>query len=167
VRVIAATHRDLQAEIDEGRFRSDLFYRIQVARIGLPALRDRPQDIPALASYFLRECRATMEKPVRGIAEEAIEVLVAYPWPGNVRELRSAIEYAMIGTREEWIRTTDLPPEIPRRARAGQPALPADTEAFQIRHALERARGSRTEAARLLGVSRSTLYRRMRTLQID
>jgi len=166
VRVIAATHRDLQSEIEEGRFRSDLFYRIQVARIGLPALRERAQDIPALASYFLRECRATMEKPVRGIAEEVVEVLVSYAWPGNVRELKSAIEYAMIGCNEEWIRIADLPPEIPPRARVGQPALAPDTEVSQIRNALERAGGSRTEAARVLGVSRSTLYRRMRTLQI-
>jgi DNA-binding NtrC family response regulator len=166
VRVIVATHRDLQVEIEAGRFRSDLFFRIQVARIGLPALRDRTGDIPALASYFLRECRVSMEKPVRGLAEEAIGVLVAYPWPGNVRELKSAIEYAMIGCKSEWIGVEDLPPEIPRRARAGLPALPRETEEVQIRQALDRASGSRTEAARLLGVSRSTLYRRMRLLQI-
>ncbi|PON19401.1 hypothetical protein C2W62_02810 [Candidatus Entotheonella serta] len=111
VRILAATHRNLQEEVEKGTFRADLLYRIRVARIHLPTLRERRQDIPLLTSTFLTKCRAEIDKAVDEVSHEAMRYLLDYAWPGNVRELRSAIEYAVIRCRGAVIPADDLPPE--------------------------------------------------------
>jgi len=112
VRVLAATHRDLAAEVDAGRFRADLLYRIRVARVTLPPLAERRADIPLLAETFLAKARALTGKDVRGFSPESLRALVAAPWPGNVRELMSAVEFAVIRARGAVIEPEDLPPEV-------------------------------------------------------
>jgi DNA-binding NtrC family response regulator len=193
VRILAATHRDLVVEVEEGRFRQDLLYRLRIARIDLPPVRQRREDIPLLVASFLRECRATTGKEVEDISQEAMGALLAYHWPGNVRELKSAVEYAVMRAAQDIIQPRDLPPEIvakqhPAYQREDVPAsgptmfdivdtavpdggvgLPpfGGDEKQQLLAALRSARGNRTAAARLLGVSRATFYRRLSTLGID
>lgn len=162
VRVLVATHRDLSKEVEQGRFRADLLYRVRVARVRLPPLRERREDIPLLAKRFLSELRAETGKPLSGVSSDAMRVLTGYAWPGNVRELRSALEFAVIRARGEKVEPHDLPPELD--------ALPADAEAAERRRyedALERAGGNRTRAAEQLGVSRATLYRRLTQLGLE
>ncbi|MCB1021547.1 MAG: sigma 54-interacting transcriptional regulator [Acidobacteria bacterium] len=161
-RVVVATHRDLAAEVREGRFRADLLYRIRVGRIHLPALRERREDIPLLAKRFLADLRAEIGKPVAGVSTEAMRTLTGYPWPGNVRELRSALEYAVIRARSERIQPEDLPPELDP-----PPADQEEAERRRYEDALDRADGNRTRAAELLGVSRATFYRRLSQLGLD
>ena len=112
VRVIAATSRDLEREIREGRFREDLFYRLNVVRLEVPPLRDRRQDIPLLVDHFLSRFRENLGKNVRGVSDEALDLLVHYRWPGNVRELENMIERAMILTDGDTIETSGLPPTV-------------------------------------------------------
>ena len=162
VRVVVATHRDLNAEVREGRFRADLLYRIRVGRIRLPPLRERREDIPLLAKRFLADLRAEIGKPVSAFSNEAMRALTAYPWPGNVRELRSAIEFAVIRARSERIQPDDLPPELNE-----SPAGSEEAERRRYEDALECAGGNRTRAAELLGVSRATFYRRLAQLGLD
>jgi PAS domain S-box-containing protein len=169
VRILAATHRNLSEEAANGRFRSDLFYRIRVARISLPALRARREDIPVLAASFLPQFSAASAKRVSEISQEALTLLVDYHWPGNVREFRSAIEFAVIRCAGSVIRADDLPPEIFEpaefdRAIATDPLMDEKSRFLQ---ALERSRGNRALAARLLGISRATLYRRLADLKIN
>jgi transcriptional regulator with PAS, ATPase and Fis domain len=171
VRVLAATHHTLSEDVVRGTFRTDLFYRIRVARIQLPSLRDRRDDIPLLASAFLGQIRAAMGKGVDQISPEALRLLLAYAWPGNVRELKNAIEFAAISCKGQRINAPDLPPEISR----SQPNAPASTlvphsghdKRAQLLHALNQASGNRSEAAKLLGMSRATLYRRLANYGID
>ena len=167
VRILAATHRNLQEEVDKGAFRADLLYRIRVARIDLPRLRDRRQDIPLLTSAFLARCRAEMGKPVEEVSHEAMRRLLDYTWPGNVRELKSAIEFAVIRCQGAVIMAEDLPPEL---CDVSGPKFdlqdgPYD-EKQRLLAALEQAGGNRTAAARLLGMSRATFYRRLSSLGI-
>jgi DNA-binding NtrC family response regulator len=166
VRIIAATHRNLSAEAAAGRFRSDLFYRIRVARITLPPLRRRREDIPLLAASFLGQFSAGSGKRVTEISQEALQALIDYDWPGNVRELKSAIEFTLIHCAGAVIQTEDLPPEIfpPAEAIAGDPL---QDERSRFVQALDRSRGNRALAARLLGISRATLYRRLADLKIN
>lgn len=162
VRVVAATHRDLARAVEEGAFRADLLYRIRVARIRLPPLRERRGDIRLLADRFLTEMRAVTGRPVEEFAPDALRRLLDYPWPGNVRELRSAIELATIRCRGKRIEPFDLPPEL-----ASMPAPAGETEDEErerYREALAAADGNRTQAAKRLGVSRATLYRRLEQL---
>jgi PAS domain S-box-containing protein len=168
VRVVAATHRDLDFEVSQGRFRSDLLYRIRVARIHLPALRERVEDIPLLVSRFLGELRAAMGKPVQSISTEVMRRLTDYDWPGNVRELRSSLEFAFIRCRRSVIEVSDLPPELlaPQLEPADM-AIEGDDERERYLQALERSKGNRTRAARLLGISRATFYRRIAELDIS
>jgi transcriptional regulator with PAS, ATPase and Fis domain len=172
VRVLAATHHNLSEDVVRGTFRTDLLYRIRVARIQLPPLRDRRDDIPLLASAFLGQVRATMGKGVDQISPEALRLLLSYAWPGNVRELKNAIEFAAIGCKGQRITATDLPPEITR----SQSHTPLSTwmlpttnhdERAQLLRALNQASGNRSEAAKLLGMSRATLYRRLANYGID
>ncbi|ETX03321.1 MAG: hypothetical protein ETSY1_00480 [Candidatus Entotheonella factor] len=167
VRILAATHRNLQEEVEKGAFRADLLYRIRVARIHLPALRERRQDIPLLTSTFLAKCRAEIGKAVEEVSHEAMRYLLDYAWPGNVRELRSAIEYAVIRCRSAVIPADDLPPEL--HESTPLPACPQESpldEKQRLLAALEQARGNRTAAARLLGMSRATFYRRLTSFGI-
>jgi DNA-binding NtrC family response regulator/ligand-binding sensor domain-containing protein/PAS domain-containing protein len=172
VRVIAATHRDLAAEVAAGRFRQDLLYRIRVARIVVPSLRDHRQDIPLLVAWFLGQARTATGKAIHDVTSDVMDTLMRHPWPGNVRELKSAIDSAAIGARGAVIQLSDLPPEIldaGDRRPAGEPVaiVFAGSEREQIEAAIARAGGNRAAAARLLGVSRATFYRRLRMLGID
>ena len=172
VRVLAATHHNLSEDVVRGTFRTDLLYRIRVARIQLPPLRDRRDDIPLLASAFLGQVRATMDKGVDQISSEALRLLLSYAWPGNVRELKNAIEFAAIGCKGQRINATDLPQEI-TRPQSHTPLstyMPPTTnhdERAQLLRALNQASGNRSDAATLLGMSRATLYRRLANYGID
>jgi transcriptional regulator with GAF, ATPase, and Fis domain len=184
VRVVAATHRDLQAMVDEGGFRQDLWYRIAVFPIDLPPLRERPEDIPALASHFALRAATRFGTPPRIPTPEDLELLVAYPWPGNVRELAAVLERAVIlgdGQRLEVAKALGVAPAPPPRRGAGPPGalVPSDGDASfptldeamarHIEAALERAHGKiegRGGAAALLGINPHTLRARMRKLGI-
>jgi DNA-binding NtrC family response regulator len=169
VRLLAATHRSLTDEMTKGNFRTDLFYRIRVARIAVPALRERREDVPLLAASFLGQFSAAGGKQVTELSHEAVRLLMAHPWPGNVRELRSAIEFAVIHCGDAVIQPDDLPPEIVEPA-AFVGSIPGDSlsdEKARFLDALNRSRGNRALAARLLGISRATLYRRLADLNIN
>ena len=169
VRVLAATHQNLQELVEKGDFRSDLLYRIRVARLQLPALRERREDISLLSEAFLGQARVVTKKPeVCDIAPESMQALLRYSWPGNVRELKSTFDYALIHCHGTDIQLSDLPSEI-----CGTPtsfvsmrSTPRD-ERQEILAALDRARGKRAQAAKLLGMSRSTFYRRLSELGIS
>jgi len=177
VRVVAATNRDLAAAIARGDFREDLYYRLNVFEIHIPPLRERPEDVPALAEAFLEELGQTMDRPAAGISRDAHEFLLSYPWPGNVRELRNAIERAILLCDGGLITRDHLPAPVarPEAARAAAPPalldpaapLPAgglDLEAVErslVERALRDAKGNKSKAARLLGLSRAQLYSRL------
>jgi len=168
VRLLAATHRSLTDEMTKGNFRTDLFYRIRVARISMPELRGRREDIPLLAASFLAQFSAAGSKQVTELSHEAVRLLMAHPWPGNVRELRSAIEFAVIHCGDAVIQPDDLPPEIVEPAAfVSIPGDPLSDEKARFLDALNRSRGNRALAARLLGISRATLYRRLADLNIN
>ena len=169
VRVLVATHRNLSDEAAKGNFRSDLFYRIRVARITLPPLRERREDIPLLTASFLAQLSAASGKRVTEVSDDALRLLTGYPWPGNVRELRSAIEFALIRCRGAVIQADDLPPEIfePANLASALSTNPLNDDKVRLLDALGRSRGNRARAARLLGISRATLYRRLSDLKIN
>ncbi|RMH32319.1 MAG: sigma-54-dependent Fis family transcriptional regulator [Nitrospirae bacterium] len=179
VRVIAATHHNLAKDVEQGLFRADLLYRIRVGRIWLPPLRDRREDIPLLVGAFLAHCRAVTGRPIERVSHEAMRELMAYSWPGNVRELKHAIEFAGIRCRGTVIQLEDLPPEILQSGSPVQqedaplqvpPAYPHRTspeiERAKILKALHEAQGNRSLAAKQLGISRVTLYRRLARLGV-
>jgi PAS domain S-box-containing protein len=166
VRILAATHRNLSEEVAAGRFRSDLFYRIRVARLSLPPLRQRREDIPSLAASFLAQFATASGKRVTEISQEALRLLMDYDWPGNVRELRSAVEFTLIHCAGKVIQPEDLPPEV-FPAEDVIPGDPLLDERSRFLQALDRSRGNRALAARLLGISRATLYRRLADLKIE
>lgn len=167
IRVVAATHRDLAKESLQDRFRQDLLYRIRIARVRLPALRERLDDLPLLVRAFLAEHRASTGKQVEGVGDEAMAVLLDYDWPGNVRELRNVLEYAVVRCQGSLLQPDDLPPELLESYPASAGEGVGDDESDRIVAALKWARGNRTRAATLLGVSRATLYRRLKELGID
>jgi two-component system response regulator AtoC len=169
-RLVCATNRDLEAEIENGRFRSDLYYRINVIRIDLPPLRARGDDVLLLAQRLVAQLAAATGKSVAGIAAPAAEKLSAYAWPGNVRELRNCIERAVALTRFEEITVADLPEAIQdyRRSRLvldldDPEQLPPleEVERRYILRVLEAVQGHRTRAAEVLGLDRKTLYRKL------
>ena len=170
VRLVCATNRDLETEIEVGRFRADLYYRINVIGIDLPPLRARADDILLIAQRLVRQFAATSNKSVTGIAAPAAEKLLAYAWPGNVRELRNCIERAVALTRFEEITVADLPEPVRdyRRSRLvldldDPGALPRldDVERRYILRVLEAVNGHRARAAEVLGLDRKTLYRKL------
>ena len=167
IRILVATHRDLAEEVVRERFRQDLLYRIRIARVKLPALRERRDDLPLLVRAFLADHRASTGKQVDAVSDEAMAVLLDYGWPGNVRELRNVLEYAVIRCQGAMIWPGDLPPELlefhPVTATEGQNA----DETERVLAALKWSRGNRTRAATLLGISRATLYRRLKELGIE
>jgi DNA-binding NtrC family response regulator len=172
VRVIAATNRDLAAMIADGSFREDLFYRLNVIQVVLPPLRERREDIPALAEHFLARSAARLEREVR-LSPEGLERLLRYPWPGNVRELENAIERAVILARGDAVGVEDLPPHVAAGLNLGpSPALPkpitlADAERDHILAALERFGRNHSAAAEALGIGRTTLWRKLKEYGID
>jgi DNA-binding NtrC family response regulator len=168
IRILAATNKDLEQEVSRGHFRADLLYRIRVARVSLPSLRERREDIPLLVESFLGKSRAATGKAAERLDDESLRLVMDYAWPGNVRELRNAIEFAVIRCRGGVIQPDDLPPEVRRPPVAVSPRREYEfkEERQRILDALEKAKGRRDEAARMLGMSRATLYRRMRVCML-
>lgn len=170
-RVLAATNRDLETAVEEGRFRKDLYFRIDVIQIDLPPLRARGADALLLAQHFIETFAARAKKQVQGLSEGVGEKLLAYAWPGNVRELRNVIERAVALTRFDRLTLDDLPEKV-RDYRSSQVVIagsdPAElvpleeVERRYILHVLNSLQGNRTLAARLLGLDRKTLYRKLR-----
>ena len=172
IRVIAATNRDLRAYVQLGKFREDLFFRLNVVDIVLPPLSERTGDIPLLADRFLKEYGERNGKRIEGLTPDAISLLTAYAWPGNVRELRNTIEKMVVLSRSDRLSARDVPANI-REAVKGHAALGtrapalmsgslADTERRKIMAVLEKNGGNRTRAADELGISRRTLHRKLR-----
>lgn len=185
VRLIAATHADLEAMVEDGEFRADLYFRLKVFQIRLPSLRDRTEDIPALAAAALSAWNAAvtdLTRRIAGLSDETLEVLRAYDWPGNVRELVAAIEHAAIVCDGNRIQPWHLPPEVREGAaeddedrvpdvradptRRYQAPAP-DAERAAIAKALEDADGSRTRAAALLGMGRTTLWQKLKAYDLE
>lgn len=162
VRIIAATHRDLREEAERGRFRKDLYYRLNVFQIVLPPLRDRKDDILPIATAFITELNPILGKHIQGIHPDAVRILEGYPWPGNIRELRNVIERAMILANGDEIRPEHLPREIRvhRALDAGLLSL-EELEAAHIRRVIQALNGNLKKAAEVLGISRSTLYEKI------
>jgi len=173
VRIVAATHRDLKAEVQAGRFREDLFYRLNVFPVRLPALRERREDVPLLAEHFLAKHANALRRPLTGFDPEALQVLAGYPWPGNVRELENAVERAVALSAGPLVKARDLPPDL-----AGGQGGPIPGEVLakmQYREAVDQARdrvsrdylaallrefeGNVTRAAERAGVERESLHR--------
>jgi DNA-binding NtrC family response regulator len=186
VRIVCATHRDLRAEVAARRFREDLYFRLVVYPIRVPALRERRDDIPLLVGHFLRELRGDVGREVSRINPETLDALARYPWPGNVRELMNVVHRSMLACRGDQIEIADLPSDVrkyasratpdPKNGVAAQRAQATETEEEiitlrelerqAIARALRRTRGNVGQAARLLGIGRATLYRRLATLEL-
>ena len=159
VRLISAANRDLKSEVERGNFRDDLFYRINVVPVYLPALRQRKGDIPLLVENFLEQA-AKMGQLSKGVSKEAMAVMIDYPWPGNVRELQSAIRFAIIKSRGAIIKPEHLPSELTRHKIDQTSRGPSRKLVMEdVRAALARTGDNKAKAARLLGVGRATLYR--------
>jgi PAS domain S-box-containing protein len=172
VRVVTATHRDLAAMVKEGRFRDDLYYRINVFQLDLPALNERREDIPLLADHFIARFNALQGKNVIGLSDEVLGALMRYDFPGNARELENAIEHAFVLCRGGLIELRHLPTDLleavgtsPRRVAAG--ATLRSMEAMHIADALRRHNGNRKEAASELGIHPTTLRRKINELEIE
>ncbi len=175
VRIIAATNQDLQAAMAEGRFREDLYYRLNVVQVTVPALRDRREDIPLLADHFLKLYTKKNHRLIKGFAPRALDLLMRYDWPGNVRELENVIERAVILTRGDTIAAAELPTPLQSHLRdddrsalaVPEPATLRDAEKQMILKTLERTGGNRTHAARELGISRRTLQLKLKEYGIN
>jgi DNA-binding NtrC family response regulator len=180
VRIVSATHRSLRREVEAGRFRADLMFRLRVIPIFLPPLRARPGDVRLLCERFIAEMNPKSRRRIEHVAPAAMRILEGYPFPGNVRELKNVLAYAYAIGDGPVLRPADLPPELqeatsamdaeepipraePSPARV-EPTAPLTPEAQRIVHVLERTAGNRDRAARILGLSRVTLWRRMRAL---
>jgi DNA-binding NtrC family response regulator len=175
VRLVAATNKDLAKLVAEGKFRDDLFFRLNVVQITLPPLRTRKEDIPLLVQEFLKQSAKENEKPPRELTPEAMACILDYDWPGNVRELRTAIEHGVVMSTAPRIGVRDLPAAVRNTVpgSAGPEAVPT-ADALDLHHAerilifraLEESGGNRTAAAGRLGISRRTLHRRLKELSI-
>ena len=167
VRIISATNRDIEKMVKSGEFREDLYYRLNLIRIHIPPLRERPEDLLALAKIFLQKFARKHKKPVRGFTDSARERLLRYPWYGNVRELKNALERAVILTRREYI-TEDLLPEDEDLSSAKKTPQVVDlrplseVEREHILRVLRYCGGNRTEAAKILGIHRNTLRNKLK-----
>ncbi len=167
VRMIVATNRDLDVEVQEGRFREDLYYRLNVIPVTLPALRERREDIPLLADYFLKKISERNSKNIRGFSPKVVDLLMRSRWKGNIRELENVVERALIMARGEYIQPEDLPANIQDQesmesigVTPGRPLSEVEKEA--ITQTLRLTGGNRTEAAKLLGISRRTLQYKLK-----
>ncbi len=175
LRVVAATNRDLELDVSEGRFREDLFWRLNVIRLKVPPLRERPFDIPLLVEHFVNKAAEAAKKPPLDVSSEALAVLTAYSWPGNVRELENAIERAVAFARGATLTPDDLPERV--RTSGSASALIArsveqnmtmrEVEREYILEVLRRAGGNKSRAAELLGLDRKTLYRKLDEYRAD
>jgi transcriptional regulator with PAS, ATPase and Fis domain len=175
VRIVAATHRALRSEVEAGRFRADLMYRLRVIPIFLPALRDRKQDIALLCDKLLLQMNEGSRRTIERISPAALSVLERYDFPGNVRELINVLMYAYAIGDGPILEPGDLPAELLESALGTPAALPAGSvdrstltaEARKILSVLERASGNKTRAAQILGISRVTLWRKLRALGLE
>jgi two-component system response regulator HydG len=167
VRLIAATNRDLAAEVAAGRFRDDLYYRLNVIAITCPPLRHRHGDVPLLAQHFLRKYCLRDGRAVKGFTPAAIEALERHAWPGNVRELENAVERSVVLARADLIDVGDLPPAVPgERTDGGEMTVAIGTpleevERRLIEETLRRTKGDKKLAAQLLGIAARTIYRKL------
>ncbi|MBW1989965.1 MAG: sigma-54-dependent Fis family transcriptional regulator [Deltaproteobacteria bacterium] len=173
VRILAATNRDLAAEVSAGTFREDLYYRLNVMPIHVPPLRERPEDIPVLAQHFLAKYAEKNRKEAKGFTPQAMDLLVKYPWPGNVRELENAVERAVILMTGQHVTVRELPAPVARSQAAESggppPELPdtaprslEEAEKQAVKNALAAANGNKSEAARVLGITRKTLHAKLK-----
>jgi two-component system response regulator HydG len=174
VRVLVATNRDPLQALKEAKLREDLYYRLNVFAIALPALRERQEDVPLLAQRFIQEFNAKHRTSIEGISDESAELLKQYPWPGNVRELRNIIERAVVLTKTDWIDSAVLPPYIRSAAGSEQKLVldvgattMADAERALIVRTLERTGNNKAEAARQLGVDVKTIYNKLKAYNIE
>ncbi|MFB6346078.1 MAG: sigma 54-interacting transcriptional regulator, partial [bacterium] len=173
VRIVAATNRNLEEEVKEGRFREDLFYRLNVLHIEIPPLRERRDDIPLLLDHFIDRYNEELNRKVLGVENQAVQTLMTYDWPGNVRELENAVERWMIVSSDQQLKQADLPPDI--RESGGEDETLTDDlkqavnayEKQHIRRVLESVDDNRTEAAEKLGIDPSTLYRKLEKYDLD
>jgi transcriptional regulator with PAS, ATPase and Fis domain len=174
VRVVGATNRNLQEEVRQGKFREDLFYRLNVLPIPLPPLRDRAEDIPLLVTFYVDAYNTEFKKRVRGVAPDAMRQLQGYGWPGNIRELRNAIERAMLLTEQDTLTADDFPLGVGGMIRLGDrvelPAGGIDLEQLErslVIQALERTGWNQTKAAVLLGVNRDQIRYRIEKFHLE
>ncbi|OQX29421.1 MAG: transcriptional regulator [Spirochaeta sp. LUC14_002_19_P3] len=166
VRIIAATNRDLKTEVEEGRFREDLYYRLNIVNIHLPPLRERVEDIPLLAMQYLKECASEHSKNIQGWDPKAAALLLHYSWPGNIRELRNVIESAVILSKGPYIGTSDLPPQFHEERNDNSVSIPlgipmAEAEKILIRANLNLYSGNKSRTSDMLGIGRKTLHRKL------
>jgi transcriptional regulator with PAS, ATPase and Fis domain len=172
VRIIAASNRDLEAMVQERRFRDDLFYRLNVFAVVLPPLRERLDELPLLAHYFLKRYGEKNRRQVRELAPEALKAMQRYPWPGNIRELENVIERGVIVSQGDALTLGDLPPGIQRyghwgpRGEEGEPDL-AELERQLISRTLEKVAGRRQQAAEILGISLEELNLKIRSFRLE
>jgi two-component system response regulator AtoC len=177
VRVIAATSKDLNKEVNDGRFREDLFYRINVMSIHLPPLRERRGDIPLLVGYFIDMFNKKLQKDIEGLSSEAMPILMGYSWPGNIRELENVIERAVLLAKGRWITPEDLPgrittdysfpPSLPPEESLSLRKASSRLERDLIKKALELTAGNRTQASRILEISRPKLIAKIKAYNLD
>ncbi|MEO1766035.1 sigma-54-dependent transcriptional regulator [Thiobacter aerophilum] len=171
VRVIAASNRDVEAAVRQGRFREDLWFRLNVVNLKIPPLRERRGDIPLLARHFLAQSAARMKRPVREIAPEALAALMAYAFPGNVRELENMMERGTALAHGDTIQLADLPEALQHSPRWPPPEnaqrLPtlAEQERAYVRHVLQQVNGNQSAAAQILGINRASLWRKLKAWQ--
>ncbi|MFC1661528.1 sigma-54 interaction domain-containing protein [Gemmatimonadota bacterium] len=164
-RIVTATNRDLAAMVDEGSFRRDLYYRINVIELNLPPLRDRPEDVLPLIRHFMAQFALIQEKPVQGVSAEALRILTAHDYPGNIRELENIIEHGFVLTRGSLIGIEDLPEWLVKgRHEVGRAESLEECQGRVILEALQRNGWNRLAAARELGIHKSTLFRKIRSL---
>jgi transcriptional regulator with PAS, ATPase and Fis domain len=170
IRLIAATNRDLAADVREGRFREDLFHRLNVVKLESPPLRDRREDIPALANHFLRRSSARCKRIVHGLSPEALEIVMNYPWPGNVRELENAMERAVVLGLTEWVLPEDLPENLleaaPRDGGTNYHHSVGQAKRDAILDAYVQGEGDYKQAAKILGIHPNYLLRLVRNLNL-
>ncbi len=170
IRIISATNKNLEEMIQEGRFREDLYYRLNVIEIYIPPLRERKEDIPLLVQHFIDLCNKENNRNVRGMDEEAMKAIMEYPWYGNVRELRNVIERAVILCNDEWITLKDLPDKIKAGKHIGGSTLKDTLGYYEKKIILERLsqyNWNKEETAKSLGIDLATLYRKMKRLGIE
>ena len=179
IRLVAATNKDLHQEVESGRFREDLFYRLNVVNIHIPPLRERVEDIPLLAAHFLHAFSQENQKQVKGFEPEVLQALTAYHWPGNVRQLENVIERCVVLAQGESIRMEDLPAELKEEStqfKSAADLLPTEIdlgdtlekiEAALIRRALARNNFIQVKAAESLGISKSLLQYKLKKYNIS
>jgi DNA-binding NtrC family response regulator len=176
-RVILATNENLEEQVRLGKFRQDLFYRINVIHLQLPALRERIGDLPLLVEHFLQECRQEFGKEVEGFTSEAMQQMLQYSWPGNIRELENVVQRAVLLSKRPLLEAADLPPQVQRRDIVPHSAMPMTSDRLRqamslpekqiILNALQANRWNRNLTAEQLGINRTTLYKKMKKLGLQ